>query len=142
LTQILFFAVLIGAFYLLIIRPQQQQKAKHAKMMSELRSGRRVVTIGGVHGEIVGVDDEDIRVEVADGVVLVFSRAAVARFEDDVEAAQSDAESDASDQPSLPNDVDDASDEGSEASGDRAEAADEPLESASTSGARGDKEPS
>ncbi len=77
--SILSFAVLIGAFYLLIIRPQMKRQKEQAALMASLQVGDRVVTIGGIFGTIRNIDDERIELEVAPGTVITMARSAVAR---------------------------------------------------------------
>ena len=48
-------------------------------MLSGLKKGDRVVTIGGLQGEIVGIDDTDVQLKVAEKTELRFVRTAVAR---------------------------------------------------------------
>ena len=55
--------------YFLLIRPQQKKVKEHAAMVSALRRGDQVVTQGGLIGKVVKVkDDNEVEVEVADGV--------------------------------------------------------------------------
>lgn len=66
-----FFIPLILMFvimYFLIIRPQQQRVKKHKEMVENVRRGDGVVTGGGIIGKAVKVGEEDIEVEVAQGV--------------------------------------------------------------------------
>lgn len=79
--SILSFAVLIAAFYLLIIRPQMKRQKEQAALMASLQVGDRVVTIGGIFGTIRNIDDERIDLEVASGTVITMARSAVARKE-------------------------------------------------------------
>jgi preprotein translocase subunit YajC len=55
--QCLFPLAFLGIFYALLIRPQQQQQKQHAKMVSQLKSGTRVIA-GGIVGTIVSVKKE------------------------------------------------------------------------------------
>ena len=57
--QCLFPLAFLGIFYALLIRPQQQQQKQHAKLVSELKSGARVVA-GGMVGTIITVKKETI----------------------------------------------------------------------------------
>ena len=57
--QCLFPLAFLGIFYALLIRPQQQQQKQHAKMVSELKSGTRVIA-GGMVGTIISVKKETI----------------------------------------------------------------------------------
>ena len=56
-------------FYFLLIRPQQQARKKHLEMVSNVRRGDQVVTAGGIIGKISKViDDNEVMVDLADGV--------------------------------------------------------------------------
>ncbi|MEA4883471.1 MAG: preprotein translocase subunit YajC [Clostridia bacterium] len=80
LVTLLPFAVLMVVFYFMLIRPQQTQKKKRETMLSGLRKGNRVVTIGGIHGEIVEIKDDALIVNVADQgerIIMRFSKWAV-----------------------------------------------------------------
>lgn len=79
MTQLLVILIVFVIFYFLLIRPQQQRARDHQKLVSELKSGDEVVTIGGVHGKIMGLDEETVSLEVAEKVVIRVSRAAIAR---------------------------------------------------------------
>ena len=65
-------------FYLLILRPQQKRSKEHRSMLEALKSGDQVVTIGGLHGTVVAVDQETVVLRVADNIKLTFSRSAIA----------------------------------------------------------------
>jgi preprotein translocase subunit YajC len=54
LPMVLIFVII----YFLIIWPQQKQQKKHAEMVRALQKGDRVVAAGGIHGTVVGVDDQ------------------------------------------------------------------------------------
>jgi preprotein translocase subunit YajC len=80
-------------FYLLLIRPQQRRAKQQRDLVSSLGPGDRIVTIGGLHGTIVELDDETMRLEVSPGTVVTFARAAIARRLLDADApAQLDGE--------------------------------------------------
>ncbi len=65
--------------YLLILRPQQQEQKKHQELLSSLKKGDDVVTSAGMHGRIHEVRGEQLVVEIADRVRVVFDRSAVQR---------------------------------------------------------------
>ena len=77
-TELLPLVLLALAFWLLIIRPVQRQRAAKAALMQALQPGAEVVTTGGMHGTVVAIVGEDIVLEVAPGVRLRFVRGAVA----------------------------------------------------------------
>ena len=61
-------------FYFLLIRPQQKKTKEHRQMVSNLKKGDRIVTSGGIHGRITGMDDVTLTVEIADKVRVKVAR--------------------------------------------------------------------
>src|SRR5512134_2676709 len=66
-----------GIFYLLVFRPQQKQAKKQREFLQNLKAGDKVVTSGGIHGEIKGMTDTTVTLEIADRVRVKVTRAAV-----------------------------------------------------------------
>src|SRR5438552_533422 len=63
------FVLIIVMMYFLILRPQQKRAKEHQELIKNLRRGDTVVTSGGLVGKVTKVvDDEQIEVEIADGV--------------------------------------------------------------------------
>jgi preprotein translocase subunit YajC len=58
-TMLIFFAAIFLIFYLLIIRPQQKRAQKHREMLDGIQAGDRVLTVGGLIGNVVGTKDAD-----------------------------------------------------------------------------------
>jgi len=71
--------ILLALMYVLLVRPQQQRVRRQRQLLASLVVGDRVVTLGGIMGQIVGLDDESAEVQVADGVVVAFVRGAISR---------------------------------------------------------------
>jgi len=70
--------ILMGAiFYGMIYRPQKRDQKKRADMLDSLRIGMRIVTIGGILGVITKVQDDKIRIKVAEGVEFHIRKTAV-----------------------------------------------------------------
>ena len=57
-------ALIFLIFYFLLIRPQQKRQKEHDAMLKAVQKGDRVVTSGGLHGEVVGTSDEVITLDV------------------------------------------------------------------------------
>jgi len=72
-------ALVFVVFWVLMVMPQRKQQKQRQAMLNNLKKGDKVVTIGGIHGEIVELDDEDIKLRVADKTEIKFTRNAVAR---------------------------------------------------------------
>ncbi|MDR1554867.1 MAG: preprotein translocase subunit YajC [Campylobacteraceae bacterium] len=70
LTSLLPLIVLFAIFYFLIIMPQQRQAKAHRKMLSELKKGDKVITSGGLVGEVTNVDDNFIKIKLNDDVIV------------------------------------------------------------------------
>ena len=87
-TTILFLLLLFGVVYFLMIRPQQKRRREAQDMQKQLGPGDQIVTIGGLHGTIVTIDDDAATLEVAPGVQVKFARQAIARVLPRQEAAE------------------------------------------------------
>ncbi|OYD09908.1 preprotein translocase subunit YajC [Paludifilum halophilum] len=73
LPLILIFAI----FYFLLLRPQQKRAKERNAMLAALKKGDKVITIGGIHGTIMDLNDERITLKVNDTTRLVFERSSV-----------------------------------------------------------------
>ena len=71
------FIAIIAIFYFLIIRPQSKKRKETEKMLSSLKKGDRIVTIGGLYGTIQSVKDTTVIVRVDDNIKLEFLRSAI-----------------------------------------------------------------
>jgi preprotein translocase subunit YajC len=76
------FILIIGIFYFLIIRPQNKKQKETQRMLSAIKKGDKIVTIGGVHGVIQNVKDSSVVVKVDENTKIEFSRSAIASVVD------------------------------------------------------------
>ena len=79
--SMLYIIMLVAVFWFLLIRPQQAQAKKRAEMLTALKTGDKVVTIGGICGKVAQITDNKIFVEVSDGIVVEFLRNAISTIE-------------------------------------------------------------
>lgn len=77
LPQLLMFGAIILVFYFFMIRPQQKKMRDQKKFREELTKGMTVITIGGMHGKLVSLDDDTVVVEVDKGIKLTFDKTAI-----------------------------------------------------------------
>jgi preprotein translocase subunit YajC len=78
LIQLLPFALIFVIMYFLILRPQQKRVKAHQEMVKAVRRGDTVITNGGLIGKVTKVvDDEQIEIEIADGVRVRQARSMV-----------------------------------------------------------------
>ncbi|MFN2491306.1 MAG: preprotein translocase subunit YajC [Pyrinomonadaceae bacterium] len=75
--------LIIGVFYVLLIRPQQKRQKELQETISQLKAGDRIVTTGGVIGTITTVRDTSFFIRSADKSILEIARSAVAGIEGD-----------------------------------------------------------
>jgi len=64
-------------FYFLLIRPQQKRQKERMAMLDALKKGDKVITIGGLHGTIVDLNDDQVVLRVNENTKLTFERNAV-----------------------------------------------------------------
>lgn len=69
--------LIIGIMYFLMIRPQQKRMKEHREMIAAVRRGDTVVTSGGILGKVTKVEDNELQVEIADGVRIKVLRTTV-----------------------------------------------------------------
>jgi len=77
LGSLLPFVFIIFIFYFLIIRPQSKKRKETEKMLSEIKKGDRIVTIGGLYGTIQSVKETTVIIKADDNVKLEFLRSAI-----------------------------------------------------------------
>ncbi|MDI3328780.1 MAG: preprotein translocase subunit YajC [Alicyclobacillaceae bacterium] len=69
--------VMFAIFYFLLIRPQQKRQKERQAMLAALKKGDRVITIGGIHGTIIDLDDDKVTLRVSETTKIVFERSAI-----------------------------------------------------------------
>ena len=99
LMSVLPFGLIILIFYFFIIRPQNKKQKETEKMLSALKKGDKVVTVGGIHGVISSTKEKTVIVKVDDNAKIEFSRNAIAtvvveKAEKDSKAAKDDKNAD------------------------------------------------
>ena len=77
--SLIFLGLLIAIFYFMLIRPQKRRVQAHKQLIESVEVGDEVVTIGGAHGIVRAIGDDDIRLEVAPGTEIRFIKSAIAR---------------------------------------------------------------
>ena len=77
-TLIGFMVLMFIMFYFLIIRPQQKRAKAQQSMLSELKRGDRIITIGGIFGVIEALDEKSIVIKTESGALLRLVRGGVA----------------------------------------------------------------
>ena len=83
----IFILVILVLMWFLLIRPQRRRQVESQRLIDSLSVGKEIVTAGGLYGTITALDDDEARVEIADGVEVRMAKRAIAGVlsEDDSE---------------------------------------------------------
>jgi preprotein translocase subunit YajC len=90
--QLLPFAFIFVIFYFLLIRPQQKRQKEHQKLLSDLKTGDKVITTSGIHGLIANVKDTTFLVKIADNVKIEVDKNAIASVSKSVDQPKATAQ--------------------------------------------------
>ena len=83
LVQLLPMLLIIGVFYLLLIRPQQKRQRELQETVAQLKAGDRIVTTGGLIGTITSVRDTSFLIRSGEKSILEVARSAVAGIQEE-----------------------------------------------------------
>jgi preprotein translocase subunit YajC len=71
--------LMIGVVYLMMIRPQQKKQKAWSQMLTDLKTGDRITTTGGIRGTIISLKDDALIIRVApDGLKIEVVKSAIA----------------------------------------------------------------
>jgi preprotein translocase subunit YajC len=90
----LFILILLVLFWVVIVVPQRRKQRAHAAMQDSVVVGDEIITAGGLHGEVVTIAGEVVRVEIAPNVVVRLDRRAIAAVARDLGEEEEDEEPD------------------------------------------------
>ncbi|MCF0073274.1 preprotein translocase subunit YajC [Dyadobacter sp. CY261] len=77
--QVVMWVGIIGVFYFFMIRPQQKKQKEQKELLTNLKKGDQVVTIGGIHARIYTVEEATVTLELDKGVKLTVDKSAISR---------------------------------------------------------------
>jgi preprotein translocase subunit YajC len=77
ISTLVMFALIIGIFYFLILRPQQKRQKERQRLLDTVKKGDKVVTSGGVYATVAGLDEKTVLLQIADNVKVKFDRGAI-----------------------------------------------------------------
>lgn len=131
---VVYILVFVGLFYFLAIRPQRTQRRRHAEMISMLKKGDEIITIGGLFGTVRKIGDDWVELEIANRTRVRFLKRAISSIVTEEEEEEEDefVEGEASDEGDEPEEIEsgDADEGEDEAAKDDAGQADEGEEEA------------
>ena len=92
---------LFAALWLFLIRPQRRRQVQQTRMQDQLASGDEILTAGGIHGTVRGIEEEVVQLEIAPGTIVRLDRRAVAAVvPDETEPEAEEIEAEPEDSPS------------------------------------------
>ena len=77
LPMIVILVLLFGMFYFLMVRPMRQREKKHDEMVQQLEVGDRVITAGGIYGEIATITQDSIVIKIESGATMRVTKGSV-----------------------------------------------------------------
>jgi preprotein translocase subunit YajC len=79
--QLAFPLLLVGIFYVLLLRPEQKRRREHESLLANIKRNDQVVMASGIHGRVLATGDKVLTVEIAPRVQVTVDRSAVQRVE-------------------------------------------------------------
>ena len=77
ISTLIMFGAIFLIFYFMIIRPQQKRAKERDKLLSNLEKGDKVVTNGGIHGTIAGLEEKTALLNLGDNIKITVERSAI-----------------------------------------------------------------
>ena len=81
LVQVIPFVLILAIFYFVILLPGKKKQQKVQEFLGSLKVGDRVITTGGLHGQITRLGETSVQVQIADKVRVEVSRAAIGGYQ-------------------------------------------------------------
>lgn len=70
-------AAIFILFYFMLIRPQNKRAKEHRQLISHLKVGDEVVTMGGILGKVLSVSDQYLKISISDGVEINIQKGSI-----------------------------------------------------------------
>ena len=90
-VQLFPFAMMLVIFYLLVLMPTRKRQKKVQEFQASLKVGDRVITTGGIYGQVTRVSDGSVQIQIADKVRIEVARAAVGGYQGQEPVVQQDS---------------------------------------------------
>ncbi|MFA4836105.1 MAG: preprotein translocase subunit YajC [Dehalococcoidia bacterium] len=72
ISMLIFLVIMGGVFYFFLIRPQRKRQGEHKSFVDGLQKGDKVITIGGLYGEVDYVGEQEVVLKTEDGGKIKF----------------------------------------------------------------------
>jgi len=89
LLQVVPFALILGIFYFIILLPAKRKQQKVQEFLDNLKENDKVVTTGGIYGQISRINGDKVQLQIADKVRIDVSRAAIGGYQGQPQVVES-----------------------------------------------------
>jgi preprotein translocase subunit YajC len=79
--QLVPFALVLGIFYFIILLPMKRKQAKVRDFLDNLKVGDKIITTGGIYGQVTKLNGDSVQLQVADKVRIEIAKAAVGGYQ-------------------------------------------------------------
>lgn len=79
--QLVTFAMVLGIFYFIVLMPMRRRQKKVEEFLGALKVNDRVITTGGIYGQITKINEKSVQLQVADKVRIEVARAAIGGYQ-------------------------------------------------------------
>src|SRR2546423_15508140 len=86
--QLIPFVLVLGIFYFIILLPMKRKQQKVQEFLNGLKVGDRIVTTGGIYGQLTRLGEQSVQVQISDKVRIEIAKAAIGGFHRDVARVQ------------------------------------------------------
>lgn len=69
--------LMFAIFYFILIRPQQKKQREHKEMLKALKTGDQILTVGGIYGTIIAIDESKVKLKIAEHVKIDVARSSI-----------------------------------------------------------------
>lgn len=76
-TNLIPFILILGIFYFMVLMPMRKRQKKVQEFQAALKAGDKVVTTGGIYGQITKISDHTVQLQIAPNVRIDIARAAI-----------------------------------------------------------------
>src|SRR5919197_6476331 len=79
--QLVPFVLVLGIFYFIILLPMKRKQQKVREFLDGLKVNDRVITTGGIYGQIMKIDEQKVQLQIADKVRIEVARTAIGGYQ-------------------------------------------------------------
>src|SRR5947207_11574810 len=81
LSQLFPFVLMLGIFYVLVLMPMRKRQKKVQEFQTGLKVGDRVITTGGIYGQVTRINEGTVQLQIADKIRIEVARASIGGYQ-------------------------------------------------------------